>query len=321
MVSRVFSAAAVCVACVSDDAANSDAAADAPIDHAQSDAASDVLSDTNAMDVVDGAGPPCDLTQPFGMPAQVPSVNTMNSIFGASLSPDELTLYLGTRSGADSGTGYDLYTTTRVDTSSPFAAPVALGSPPNTTGVDWDPWISADGLTLYFSTNYHVQVSVRTSTSLSFPTGQPPANIDNATGGTYTETSALTEDGKRMFVASDRDQSTGAIYEATLSGGGFNTPAKVAEITSPQGEGAPVISADGLTLYFMSARLGYHDIFVATRTSLSTPFATPQPVAELNVDPGQQFPAWLSSDECRLYLTRDNGGTTPFELYVATKPK
>jgi hypothetical protein len=39
------------------------------------------------------------------------------------------------------------------------------------------------------------------------------------------------------------------------------------------------------------------------------------------VDPGQQFPAWLSSDECRLYLTRDNGGTTPFELYVATKPK
>ncbi len=293
------------VACVGDSTTNTDGGQDATSDVTQSDAQVD-------------AGGPCDPSKPFGTPVLMPNVNTTNAINGASFAPDELTLYLATRTGADSGTDYDLYSAARASTSVPFAAPTVLPSPPNTTGIDWNPWISSDALTLYYASNSKVQVSVRTSTSLAFPAGQVATNINAATG-TFTEAPSLTADGKRMFVSSDRD-GLAAIYEATLGGSGFGVPAKVAELASPQAEGTPVISADGLTIYFMSTRLGTLDIFTATRATLATPFSAPAPVTELNSS-GQELPAWLSVDECRLYFMSDTQGTTQYELYLATKPK
>jgi len=123
---------------------------------------------------------------------------------------------------------------------------------------------------------------------------------------------------------SNRDTGTqGAwIYEATLAGGGaYNTPTKINELASPQYEGAVVSSGDALTLYFESGRsgMGSH-VYVATRTSLTTPFQNVTEVTEVN-SPGAtlDWPAWLSTDSCRLYVlsTRAGGG---FELYVAARP-
>jgi hypothetical protein len=79
----------------------------------------------------------------------------------------------------------------------------------------------------------------------------------------------------------------------------------------------PVPSTDELTIYFLSARsggTGGRDIWVAKRTSRSTPFAAPVPVTELNTA-DNEVPGAISGDGCHIYYT--SGSMT----LVASKPK
>ena len=67
----------------------------------------------------------------------------------------------------------------------------------------------------------------------------------------------------------------------------FDTPVSVDGINTASYEGWPVLSPDELTIYFMSNRGGLGtsggiDIFVATRASITDPFGTPAPPANVN---------------------------------------
>jgi hypothetical protein len=86
-----------------------------------------------------------------------------------------------------------------------------------------------------------------------------------------------------------------------------------------ESDGRPVLSADGLTLYFASERAahGGHgglDIWVATRASDKDPFGPGSLVEEL-ATPGADYPGFLSTDGCRLYFRR------PSAILVATRGK
>ena len=65
------------------------------------------------------------------------------------------------------------------------------------------------------------------------------------------------------------------LYRSIRSGTSFSAPVLVAEVSSPSREGDPVITADGLTLYFRSDRaaaFASFNIYVATRATTSDPF-------------------------------------------------
>ncbi len=82
----------------------------------------------------------------------------------------------------------------------------------------------------------------------------------------------------------------------------------------------PVASDDDLTIYFSSARpggLGANDIWMATRTNRSASFGAPRNVTEVNTT-ALDYPDWLSSDGCRLYVSSDISGNS--HVYVATRP-
>ena len=81
----------------------------------------------------------------------------------------------------------------------------------------------------------------------------------------------------------------------------------------------PVISRDGLTLYFASTRaggLGGADIYVTTRLSTSLAFGTPVALPGLSSAAGEG-PSWISPDGCHLYLSSARAGTP--DIYLAVR--
>lgn len=71
----------------------------------------------------------------------------------------------------------------------------------------------------------------------------------------------------------------------------------------------PVVSADGLTLYFANGVSSKPEIWVMTRADVSRSFGTPRPVAGLASDSDDgRTPTWVSPDGKRLYFvaTRAN---------------
>jgi hypothetical protein len=82
-------------------------------------------------------------------------VNTPRSEEETDISSDGLTLYIRRAEGYEltpnGAPNWDIWVSTRATTNDPWDTPVNLGSPINTPVEDMDPSISADGLTMYFS--------------------------------------------------------------------------------------------------------------------------------------------------------------------------
>jgi len=88
-------------------------------------------------------------------------------------------------------------------------------------------------------------------------------------------------------------------------------------------DGEPSISADGLSLYFVSIRTGGYgagDIWVTTRASVSDPWGKPE-----NLGPAVNSSAWdgepsISSDGLSLYFgSQRSGGSGMADLWVTTR--
>ena len=162
-----------------------------------------------------------------------PAVNLGSTLNGSSddlpswVSPDGLELYfMSTRSG-----GYgrdDIWVTTRATRSDSWEAPVNLGPEVNSAAREGYPFVSPDGLTLFFSEEV-----------------DPPFRSGGFGRGD-------------MWVA--MRTSVSEPWGAPLNLG--------AVVNSPSYDGGPRISPDGSTLYFCSARPGslggsYGDIYEA----------------------------------------------------------
>lgn len=120
----------------------------------------------------------------------------------------------------------------------------------------------------------------------------------------------------RIYFSSDRRGDFG-IFEASFG----SIATRIAELDTPGAEGHPVLTADGLVIFFSSDRPGGRggkDVWVAVRPTLSSPFGTATNVSDVNAD-GDDAPSFLSVDRCRLYFTRTIGGL-PY-LYVAERPR
>jgi Tol biopolymer transport system component len=278
------------------------AAADAPL---TSDAP--LASDAGeAPDVVDGS---C-WTRRFGVPVQVPELNSDALELSVRLSPDERTAFLA--SNRDGGVGgVDLYISTRRTRSEPFGALSPL--PFNTPSDDTHPSLSFDGLSLYFvsargTTSSDIYVGVRATSTLPFG----PATLVTALSGPFEDSFPYAAPTGGMYFASNRDGDMKPFF-AERAGASFAPPAPVENVHVPGTiSNLPVVSADGLWLYFASSRAGAGaqgelDIWVAQRASLTAPFGAPVNVAELNT-PSSDRPSWMSTDGCRMYLTSTRAG-------------
>jgi hypothetical protein len=265
----------------------------------------------------------CDPTAKFGAPVPISELAMVNA--GAPrLSGDELTIYFHAY-----GDQVDLWSTHRKSLTEPFGPPTLLAGQ-NSPSADYDPAVSADGLTLWFASTrvanegQHLYVSIRASMLAEFGAPGLAAAVNATDTQQYDAQPFLTTAGNELWFTSKRTGGLGGndIWRAAWTGSGFETPVAAAELNSPGDEWVPTVSADRLTVYFSSERAatgvkGDRDIWRSHRNVIDDGFPAPTLVDELNTA-GADLASWLSADDCRMYGTSSGGGGTN-RIYMATR--
>jgi hypothetical protein len=289
----------------------------------------------DAADAADAAWvwPGCNPTTAFDTITPLSEINTTDWEVSARASSDELTLYY-TRApanppnGGSVGLDYaDLYVMTRATKNDPFSGETLL-DPPTQVGVkgDLDPFVSADGLTLYFDSyrNGPRAVFVSTRGTMADPWGSPGV-VSLGTG--YEELEPYANgDGTALWFAAPKprpgDPGNMNMFRATLAGGAV-TAVAFSDLDTVAGERSPVVSEDERVVYFShnAPNSGDWNIYVATRSDPSKPFGPPQLVTEL-ASVSYDAPTWVSRDLCTIYFTSERAsGLGGRDMYVAHRSK
>ena len=137
----------------------------------------------------------------------------------------------------------------------------------------------------------------------------------------------ITQGGERVYFFSERSGGAGnrdlwvSAREAGTSA--FSEPKVLAVVNSPQADLLPWLSADELTLLFVSGRpggRGASDVWRSTRTSLGDAFGQPVNSPDLSSDQNEGRVV-LSGDELTAIFSTDRGGGRGGpDIWMATRP-
>jgi CubicO group peptidase (beta-lactamase class C family) len=272
----------------------------------------------------------CDPTAPFDAPT--PAFTGAMNADGLTFSPNGLFAFVSAKNGAT----YDIYASTRATLSDPFSTPglmAAMNFP--ATADQRAPSLTPDGLTLYFHTTANGLPDIVSST---FDGGNGQWSNPTPVAGPWINTSVADQDPfwfavpgglpPLMFFASERpDGAHRDLYQTTRVSGLFSEPLKLLNVNSPFEDYRPVLSPDGLTLFFASNRPGGiagdtgGDVYVATRPDTGSAFNNAVNLATVNTS-GVEFPVNISPDGCTLYYASNelNGFQQQnFRLYQAKR--
>ncbi len=219
---------------------------------------------------------------------------------------------------------------------SAWSAPANLGPVVNTPDVDNDVSVSRDGLSLYFGSNrpggfggFDIYVARRSR--VDQPWGAPQNLGPTVNTAANEQGPALTRDGHRLFLFSDRPGGVGGsdLYVSRRRGSdelGWEAPANLGSgVNSASNEGLPHYFEDPVsgvaTLYFNSNRPGYcggTDIFAASLQPDGT-FGGTVHVPEL-CSPLRDAGTAIRRDGLEMILSSDRAGTLGgFDLWVSTR--
>jgi len=209
--------------------------------------------------------------------------------------------------------------------------PVALAAL-DTPTYERDPFLSPDGLTIYFSavrpdslpaTYEDVYTATRSSLSAPFDTAVRFAAGSSMDG--YETKISFTTDGKDLLVGSSHTGGKGGldVWEAVDGPAGFGMlqQAMLGAVNDYGNQQDPMISGDGLTLYEAPDTTGTQQITMSTRPDRMHDFSAPAVIDEL-VDPsgyGTADPT-VSADQLIIIVSSARYGTTGGgDLWYATR--
>ena len=260
----------------------------------------------------------CDRGKPFGQPVLVAGLPNGDHAATPRLSADERTIFFTGHVGDLARLRF----ATRASIDAPFAPPQALDAI-SSQSKDNDPSISADGRTIFFSSERNgksadLYTATRASTDVPFtaPTALKALNTSSDDGHPYLRSSA-----NELWFSSSR---SGAweIYVARSGVNGLGAPVVVSELSGAKTQ-QPMITEDGLTIIFSSDRSGGkggRDIWHATRATKAGAFGKPTPITEINSG-GNESAGWLSADGCRVYFSSDRDHEDHHSIFRATRPR
>jgi Tol biopolymer transport system component len=214
-----------------------------------------------------------------------------------------------------------------------FGEPENLGAVVNSSAHDAGPSISADGLTLFFASDRPGALGRRdlwmtTRASLSDP-WETPVNLGPTVNTSYDDGgSCISADGLTLFFHSNRPFGVGwwdlwMTTRASLSDP-WQTPVNLGPtVNSSYFDGGPDISADGLTLFFVSTRYGGFggpDLWMTTRASLSDPWQAPVNLGPTVNTSYYDLDSSISADGLTLFFASDRpGGFAGDDLWMTTR--
>jgi hypothetical protein len=265
----------------------------------------------------------CDYLAPFTSIRKV--ISSPDSELSAHLSPDERVVYYDQIHGTLEAV---VERASRGDPKSPFDPSTAVTLPEGGFG----PFVTDDELTAYFmAAPSRDKTGIAVSTRLD--AGDPFTS--------FAWVTSLSDGGDSVvypFLSSTRDElfyeklvqyaTNFDLWSAPVEGGVVGTGTRIDNVNSTFNEVDPVLSFDGLWLYFQSERAVRGDagaIWCTNRAHPGAGFATPKPVSELidiAAEAGLEslYPSWLSPDGCRLYLSAKNPTDgSNIDIYLAER--
>lgn len=297
-----------------------------PVDATTDAATADAWSTSEASTDDDGSasGPRCDLTKDFDAPSVVPELSMGAQNIAARLTPNELTVFLGQAAGASDPR--DLFTATRVSITDPFPMPVTIATL-STGSEEGKPTLTADGQLLYFHrndvtpTDYRIFMA-RRDFSGGFMTPTPlGAVVNESTGSPSNNDPFVSPDGNALYFTR-RVGGLARLFvaESPTGTGDFGKATAIDTVSSEDHQASPVISADGLSLYYAAGpNAGATQIYVAKRRDMQTPFGAGVMVPNMGAANARTEPSWISPDGCVLYVFSNRD--VKFQIYQATRPR
>lgn len=264
----------------------------------------------------DGGAPDAepDARIPFGpwsapTPVDIPAVNDDDP----SLTGDQLELYFNRAN--------DIFVTKRAAITDPWG-PITLVAELSAVDItDTTPEVTYDGLTIFLASARApltgvLDLYVATRASRAQPFGAPVKVTELTTA--QREAASASGDGLVMVFESNRDGNNDTyLAERPNAGVAFGTPVPVTAINTASSDGNPMLSADGLELFFNSNRTADNELYVSVRASTADPFPAPTPITELNAATTDEQDPWISPDGRTLYFTSDRDGTV--RLWQSTR--
>jgi Tol biopolymer transport system component len=284
--------------------------------------------------VLGGGSARADFT--FGKPVNLgPNINSSSVEVDPSISADGLELFFESRRPSGHGPA-DIYVSRRASKDDPWGPCMNIGAPVNTEYWDQCPSISADGLSLYFSSDrpggYGIDdLWVTTRASVSDP-WVPPVNL-----GATVNTSAdewmpsISADGLVLFFMSSRAGGFGGndlwFTSRATKNDPWGSPVNLgATINSSLHEAFPDISADSRMLFFSDHMLGPwrpggyggQDIWITTRTTTNDPWGKPMNLGPVINSSDYDTSPNISADGSTLYFCSNRpGGIGTYDLWQA----
>ena len=216
-----------------------------------------------------------------------------------------------------------------------FGTPTNLGATVNSSTLDGEPSISADGLSLYFvsirSGGYgEGDIWVTMRATVSDPWGEPE-NLGSAVNSSaWDGEPSISSDGLSLYFGSQRSGGYGGadIWVTTRASisDPWGQPVNLGPtINTPFDDVDECISADGLSLYIDSFRDGGYgstDIWVAKRETLSDPWSEPINLGPTINTTGESAPS-ISADGLVLFFSDffgpRPGGYGDTDIWMATR--
>ena len=258
----------------------------------------------------------------FGTPTNPgPEVNSSYGEGAVCISANGLEFYFISNRPGGYG-GRDLWVMKRLTIEDDWGEPVNLGSPVNSQYGFWEPSISSDGLSLYFSDGHTPQFGNRLPGGLG---GQgdiwmitretihdawgAPINIGLAVNRLNAVHPSLSADGLSLYFQSHR--SGGGLCDFMVAtrestSDSFGNPVKpvfLKNVNSTVGEWMPDISADGRAIFFNRIQ----KLWMSTRATIDDDFGPPLKLPpQLNIS-NSDSPS-ISPDGSTLYFTSGRPG-------------
>jgi beta-lactamase regulating signal transducer with metallopeptidase domain len=234
-----------------------------------------------------------------------------------------------------------LVLTARAEVVPVFDNPINLGPIVNSSAYayEYDPHISADGLSLYFllewdrpDGSYVDDIWMTTRKAKDDPWG-PPVNLGPPVNtGAFEGAPCLSTDGLEMYFTSNRPGGSGYgdIWMTTRKSkdSPWGPPVNLGpKVNSSSHENGPDISSDGLELYFSTRidakgrpRFGSHDIWVTTRKSRKDSWGNPVNLGPTVNSSSIEGGPSISPDGLSLYFNSDrSGGFGHRDIWVTTR--
>jgi len=206
----------------------------------------------------------------FGAPVALLALHTAAGELDPCVSSDGLSLFF--RTPIVTGEGVHLYVSTRASRIAEFngLARIANISSPNVADNDIQPFVTADGQELWFSSN---RAGGQGSYDMYRATGNGAgfANVAEAHELNTTaseQVPVVSADKLTVYFSSTRsgsqDYDLWTAHRSTTSDG-FPQPVPVTELNAKGTKFGGWLSADNCRFYFSSNAAGQHDLYVATR--------------------------------------------------------